>query len=89
MTNIKPTAQYRCYAENTLYRTINEANMEWLFNPWVISFIIVAVIASNIAALKYTAYMKFEVQKKHKLFDDKHPLSKQKDTEPQDKDDKA
>ncbi|MGF1685979.1 DUF2897 family protein [Photobacterium japonica] len=33
--------------------------MEWLFNPWVISFIVVAVVVSNIAALKYTAHMKF------------------------------
>ena len=61
--------------------------MEWLFNPWVISFIIVAVIASNIAALKYTAYMKMGMQKKNKLFDDKHPLSKQEDPVSQDKED--
>ncbi|GHA47016.1 DUF2897 family protein [Photobacterium aphoticum] len=33
--------------------------MEWLFNPWVISIIVVAVVVSNIAALKYTAHMKF------------------------------
>lgn len=38
--------------------------MEWLFNPWVISLIIVAVIASNIAALKYTAHMKFGQKEK-------------------------
>ncbi|EHA1081577.1 DUF2897 family protein, partial [Photobacterium damselae] len=38
--------------------------MEWLFNPWVISLIIVAVIASNIAALKYTAQMKFGQKEK-------------------------
>ncbi|KLV05925.1 succinyl-diaminopimelate desuccinylase [Photobacterium aquae] len=33
--------------------------MEWLLNPWVISIIVVAVVVSNIAALKYTAHMKF------------------------------
>ncbi|HIF9147995.1 TPA: DUF2897 family protein [Photobacterium damselae] len=38
--------------------------MEWLFNPWVISLIIVAVIASNIVALKYTAHMKFGQKEK-------------------------
>ncbi|MCP4957418.1 MAG: DUF2897 family protein [Photobacterium aquimaris] len=32
--------------------------MEWFFNPWIICVIIIAVIASNIAALKYTAYMR-------------------------------
>lgn len=33
--------------------------MEWLLNPWVISIIIVSVVVSNIAAIKYTANMKF------------------------------
>ncbi len=34
--------------------------IEWLFNPWVISAIVVSVIVGNIAALKYTANMKFD-----------------------------
>ncbi|EGR1072865.1 DUF2897 family protein [Vibrio cholerae] len=43
-------------------------NMEILFNPWVISLIVVAVIVGNIAALKYTANMKFgQIDKKSEL----------------------
>ncbi|MBY3787321.1 DUF2897 family protein [Photobacterium carnosum] len=38
--------------------------MEWFFNPWVICVIIIAVIASNIAALKYTAYMRAGLKKR-------------------------
>ena len=38
--------------------------MEWFFNPWVICVIIIAVIASNIAALKYTAYMRTGLKKR-------------------------
>ncbi|KJY83761.1 hypothetical protein TW81_06925 [Vibrio galatheae] len=33
--------------------------MEFLTNPWVIIFIVLSVIIGNIAALKYTAKMKF------------------------------
>ncbi|GAB6259827.1 DUF2897 family protein [Photobacterium sp. CCB-ST2H9] len=33
--------------------------MDWLLNPWVITIIIVSVVVSNIAAIKYTANMKF------------------------------
>ncbi|WP_375751038.1 DUF2897 family protein [Vibrio sp. HN007] len=33
--------------------------MEFLTNPWVITIIVLAVIIGNIAALKYTAKMKF------------------------------
>ncbi|QUJ66753.1 DUF2897 family protein [Photobacterium sp. GJ3] len=33
--------------------------MEWLLNPWVITIIVVSVVVSNIAAIKYTANMKF------------------------------
>ncbi|GLO60214.1 hypothetical protein MACH09_07220 [Vibrio sp. MACH09] len=33
--------------------------MEFLTNPWVISIVIVSVVIGNIAALKYTANMKF------------------------------
>ncbi|ELP5728447.1 DUF2897 family protein [Vibrio sp. IRLE0018] len=32
---------------------------ELLTNPWVISFVVLSVIVGNIAALKYTAKMKF------------------------------
>ncbi|SMY31677.1 DUF2897 family protein [Photobacterium andalusiense] len=38
--------------------------MEWFFNPWIICVIIIAVIASNIAALKYTAYMRTGLKKR-------------------------
>ncbi|BCL70735.1 conserved hypothetical protein [Vibrio nigripulchritudo MADA3029] len=33
--------------------------MEFLTNPWVIIIIVLAVVIGNIAALKYTAKMKF------------------------------
>lgn len=33
--------------------------MDLLTNPWVIIFIVLSVIIGNIAALKYTAKMKF------------------------------
>ncbi|WP_237725308.1 DUF2897 family protein [Vibrio fluvialis] len=32
--------------------------MDFLFNPWVITIVIVCVFVGNIAALKYTATMK-------------------------------
>ena len=44
--------------------------MEWFFNPWVICVIIIAVIASNIAALKYTAYMRTGLKKRQPPPDD-------------------
>lgn len=34
--------------------------IEWLFNPWVICIVVVSVVAGNIAALKYSAKMKFD-----------------------------
>ncbi|MBW3694396.1 DUF2897 family protein [Vibrio sp. T187] len=40
--------------------------MEFLTNPWVISIILVSVVIGNIAALKYTANMKFKQVEKHK-----------------------
>jgi len=40
--------------------------MEFLTNPWVISLILVSVVIGNIAALKYTANMKFKQVEKHK-----------------------
>ncbi|RWX56485.1 DUF2897 family protein [Photobacterium chitinilyticum] len=45
--------------------------VEWLLNPWVISIIIVSVIVSNIAALKYTANMKFGYRDKIKYLHEK------------------
>ncbi|MEC6796014.1 DUF2897 family protein [Photobacterium sp. S4TG1] len=51
--------------------------MEWFFNPWVICVIIIAVIASNIAALKYTAYMRTGLKKRQPPqtpFDEPQPL---------------
>lgn len=53
--------------------------MEWFFNPWVICVIIVAVVASNILALKYTAYMRTGLKKRrpqqppHSPHDDPSP----------------
>ncbi|QIL84858.1 DUF2897 family protein [Vibrio sp. HDW18] len=42
--------------------------MEILFNPWVISLIVIAVMIGNIAALKYTANMKWgQMDKKSQL----------------------
>lgn len=38
--------------------------MDILSNPYVIIFIVLGVIISNIMALKYTANAKFEVKKK-------------------------
>ncbi|EOX3348509.1 DUF2897 family protein [Vibrio cholerae] len=56
--------------------------MEILFNPWVISLIVVAVIVGNIAALKYTANMKFgqidkksELDRLNELDQQRHPRS--------------
>ncbi|WP_394248060.1 DUF2897 family protein [Vibrio profundi] len=40
--------------------------MEFLTNPWVISLILVSVVIGNIAALKYTANMKFKQVEKRK-----------------------
>lgn len=45
--------------------------MEWLLNPWVISIIVVSVVVGNIAALKYTANMKFGYKDKVKYVYDK------------------
>ncbi|MFH0225267.1 DUF2897 family protein [Vibrio furnissii] len=38
--------------------------MDFLFNPWVITLIIVCVFVGNIAALKYTATMKLGMKGK-------------------------
>jgi len=52
--------------------------IEFLFNPWVISFVVVSVIVGNIAALKYTANMKFGQQQKKSDLDKLNDLD-QKD----------
>lgn len=39
--------------------------MDLLTNPWVIIFIVLSVVIGNIAALKYTANMKFGQKKKN------------------------
>ncbi|MCG7498436.1 DUF2897 family protein [Vibrio sp. Of7-15] len=41
--------------------------MEFLTNPWVIIVVVLSVVIGNIAALKYTANMKFgQMDKKRK-----------------------
>lgn len=51
--------------------------MEFLTNPWVIIVIVLSVIIGNIAALKYTAKMKFGpmTQKPDEKADRKEPES--------------
>lgn len=45
--------------------------LDLLTNPWVIIVIVLSVIIGNIAALKYTAKMKFgQVKKKPKTADE-------------------
>ncbi len=51
--------------------------IEFLFNPWVISIVIVSVVIGNIAALKYTANMKYGQQKKKSDLDKLNELDKQ------------
>ncbi|MEI8610133.1 DUF2897 family protein [Enterovibrio sp. Hal110] len=43
--------------------------MDFLTNPYVIIFIVVAVVVSNIMALKYTANAKFGMKQKPKTDD--------------------
>ena len=57
--------------------------MEFITNPWVISIVILAVFVGNIAALKYTAKMKFgqmdkksDLDKLTEMDKDKKPESK-------------
>lgn len=51
--------------------------IEFLFNPWVISIIIISVVIGNIAALKYTANMKYGQEKKKSDLDKLNELDKQ------------
>ncbi|MDV7105077.1 DUF2897 family protein [Vibrio sp. TH_r3] len=54
--------------------------IEFLLNPWVISIIIVSVVIGNIAALKYTANMKFGQNKEKSDLDKLNELDKQRQT---------
>lgn len=51
--------------------------LDFLFNPWVITIIIVCVFAGNIAALKYTANMKFGHMKPKSDLDKLNELDQQ------------
>ncbi|SIN98327.1 Protein of unknown function [Salinivibrio sp. ES.052] len=53
--------------------------MEWLTNPYVIITIVVAVVVSNIMALKYTANAKFGLKHKDKPDKDKQSTSDKND----------
>ncbi|GAL33011.1 hypothetical protein JCM19240_6443 [Vibrio maritimus] len=56
--------------------------IEWLFNPWVIIIVVLAVVIGNIAALKHTANMKFQqgdkVDSRKNQLDRLNELDKQK-----------
>jgi hypothetical protein len=56
--------------------------IEWLFNPWVIIIVVLAVVIGNIAALKYTANMKFQqsdkISSRKNQLDRLNELDKQK-----------
>lgn len=49
--------------------------MEFLTNPWVISIIVISVVIGNIAALKYTANMKWPKNKAQQDLDKLNELS--------------
>ncbi|MCL9782526.1 DUF2897 family protein [Vibrio sp. S4M6] len=52
--------------------------IDWLFNPWVIAFVVISIIAGNIAALKYSAKVKLDYLDKRKSDLDKlNELSEQ------------
>ncbi|USD33227.1 MULTISPECIES: DUF2897 family protein [Vibrio] len=57
--------------------------MELLTNPWVIIFIVLSVIIGNIAALKYTAKMKFGQTDKKTRSQDKEPTEQKGKKDPQ------
>lgn len=53
--------------------------IDFLLNPWVISIIILSVVIGNIAALKYTANMKFgQTNKKQSDLDRLNQLDKER-----------
>ncbi len=51
--------------------------IEFLFNPWVITIVILSVVIGNIMALKYTAKMKFGQEKKKSDLDKLNELDQQ------------
>jgi len=51
--------------------------IEFLFNPWVITIVILSVVIGNIMALKYTAKMKFGQEKKKSDLDKLNDLDRQ------------
>ncbi|CAH8202939.1 MULTISPECIES: DUF2897 family protein [Vibrio] len=55
--------------------------MEFITNPWVISIVILAVFVGNIAALKYTAKMKFGQMDKKSDLDKLNEMDKDKKTD--------
>lgn len=56
--------------------------MDILFNPWVICFIVVAVIIGNIAILKYTANIKLGQMDKKSELDQLNELDQQQYPKP-------
>ena len=60
--------------------------MEILTNPWVICIIVVSVVIGNIAALKYTANMKFGQNKPAQDLDKLNQLDKESHPEKKDAD---
>ena len=57
--------------------------MDLLFNPWVISIVVICVIVGNIAALKYTSQIKYEEFMKKKDLDRLNQLDKERHDEHQ------
>ncbi|MEZ8144130.1 MULTISPECIES: DUF2897 family protein [Enterovibrio] len=60
--------------------------MDILTNPYFIIFIVVAVVVSNIMALKYTAKSKFGMRQKDKIKDVMVGKEQQKKSAPTDDD---
>lgn len=59
--------------------------IEFLTNPWVISIIVVSVIVGNIAAIKYTANMKFpQINREKSDLDKLNELDKKRQAEKKD-----
>ncbi|KKD62089.1 hypothetical protein RN22_01875 [Grimontia sp. AD028] len=61
--------------------------MDILTNPYVIIFIVVAVVVSNIMALKYTANAKFGMKQKPKPKDEDRSNEQKKERKPYDDED--
>lgn len=62
--------------------------MDFLFNPWVLTIVIVCVFVGNIAALKYTATMKLGQMGKKSDLDKLNELDKQNQSSASDKETK-